>query len=396
MRQKAIVNARVIEGLNRPPLENGTVLVADAEITAVGPADAVSIPADAERIDASGHTVMPGLIDGHMHVTSMPGMLDARAHLEQNLRAVGKLRQCLAWGTTTVANVSGCPQNVVLRKAIDDGHVSGCARMMVGAMVNATGGHVRGRAADGPWEIRKAVREMVFAEVDFIKTAASGGFMWTHEDIRHEDYTLEELHVLAQEAHRRGKRVAVHAHSQPGLNHAIEAGCDVIAHGALIDDEALEGIAAKKLHFMPTLYITSEEVINRPGLAPHMKERMSQAHPVHRAGVRKAHQMGIALSVGTDGGPGSAMTELVELVRCGLSPIEAIVAATRNTADALDILDQTGTLEPGKKADLVVVAGNPLENIATMTDRKNILLVMKAGHTEVTTDEWRHYCHPRG
>ena len=265
--------------------------------------------------------------------------------------------------------------------------------MLVAAMVNATGGHVRSRSADadGPWEIRKAVREMLSAGADLIKTAATGGFMWKHERITWEDYTLEELTALVAEAHSKEKRVAVHAHSQPGLNTAIQAGCDIIAHGALIDEEALEGIAAKHLYYMPTLYITSDAVINRPNLPEHMKERMSQAHPVHRTGVRKAHHKGITICVGTDGGPGDATLELVELVTCGLSPMEAIVAGTCNTADAFGIDDMVGTLEPGKQADILVVDGDPLEDISLFVDEKNILLVMKGAHVEVVDEGWKIY-----
>jgi len=382
MDKKAIIGGRVIDGTGRDPIESGVVLVDGNKVAAVGKTAAVSIPPDAELIDAAGKTVMPCLMDGHMHVTAMPAFLDTLGHLRANLKAVARLRECLSWGTATVANVGGCPENVILREAIEAGHVDRCARLLVGAMVNATGGHVRGRAADGPWEVRKAVREMILANVDFIKTAASGGFQWEHERIWWEDYTVEELTALVAEAHSKGKRVAVHAHSQPGLNHAIEAGCDIIAHGALIDDEALEGIAAGGLWYMPTLYITSRRVIDRPSLAPHMKQRMEQAHPVHRAGVRKAHEMGIKIAVGTDGGPGDVMFELVELVQCGLSPMDAIVAATRTTAEALDVLDHLGTLEPGKKADILIVKCNPLEDISALTDKDNIVLVMKDGKVE--------------
>jgi len=383
MAATAIVNCRIVDGLGGAPIERGAVLVRDSAIEAVGAADAVQPPPDCETVDAAGGTVMPGVIDGHMHVTGMPGLLDSRGHLTNNLRAVGKLQACLRWGTTTVANVSGCPENVLLRKALENGEIRGCSRLLVGAMVNATGGHVRGRAADGPWEIRKAVREMVVAEVDFIKTAASGGFQWEHEDIAWEDYTYEELAALVDEAHRKGKRVAVHAHAQPGLDNSIRAGCDIITHGALIDDKALEGIREKDLWFMPTLYITSEPVWRRPSLPAHMRERMQAACPVHRAGVRKAHEMGLKMAVGTDGGPGHAMTELTELVKCGLSPMEAIVAGTRNTADALDILDRVGTLEPGKQADLLIVTGDPLDDITILTCQDNIALVMKGGEIEV-------------
>lgn len=416
MSKKAVLNCRLIDGTGREPVNPGTIIVDGNRITAVGPGDAISIPSGAERINAEGRTVLPGLIDGHIHVTTLPAFLDARGHLTQSLRAVGKLRKCLGWGTTTTANMGGCPENVILRQALEEGHVTGCARMLVAAMVNPTGGHVRGRAADGPWEVRKAVREMVAAGVDLIKTSSSGGFQWEHEELGQPDYTLEELKALADEAHAKGKLVSVHAHAQPGLNIAIEAGCDIICHGVMIDDEALDGIRAKDLSYMPTLYITSERSFSRAALPEHMKRRMKQAHSIHRAGVRKAHEMGIRISVGTDGGPGDVMHEIVELVACGLSPMEAIVAATRNTAQALGIGDRLGTLEPGKKADLVIVEGDPLSNVSCLVEPRadlaivegdplsnvfclveprNVLLVMKDGKVEITDESLKRYIHPR-
>jgi len=322
-----------------------------------------------------------------MHVTSMPGLLDHLGHVGQNLQAVGKLQQCLEWGTTTVANVGGCAETVLLREVIDTGQIRGCASVLVGAMVNATGGHVRGRSADGPWEVRKAVREMAMAGCDFIKTAASGGFQWETEDISWEDYSVEELRAMVEEAHGRGKRVHVHAHAQPGLAHSIEVGCDVILHGALIDEPALEGIATGDLWYMPTLYITSEEVWSHPSRPPHMKERMQRADPIHRAGVARAREMGIRVCGGTDGGPGSICKEMAELVSCGYTELEAIGIVTRNSADALGLLDAVGTLETGKSADLVVVAGDPLTDITALTQQDNIQAVMKAGVTAVVRDE---------
>jgi imidazolonepropionase-like amidohydrolase len=393
MAVKAVVGGWIVDGREASDAVEGTVLLENERIAAVGPA--IGVPEGCERIDARGKWVLPGLIDGHMHVTSMPAFLDKMGHLQANLRAVGKLRDCLSWGTTTVANVGGCPETVLLREAIEEGYIDRCSRVLVGAMVNSTGGHVRGRSADGPWEVRKAVREMIMGRVDFIKTAASGGFQWEHERIGWEDYTVEELDALVQEAHAKDKRVAVHAHAQPGLNHSIEAGIDIITHGALIDQEALDGIAERGLYFMPTLYITSVGSYSRPQLPPHMRERMEAAHPIHRAGVQKAHEMGITICAGTDGGPGSLNIELSELVDCGLSPIDAIVAATRNTADALGILDDLGTLEPGKRADLILVEGDPTADVAVLGDRDNVLLVMKDGRVEITGEAYKAYLHPR-
>ncbi|MCK5804700.1 MAG: amidohydrolase family protein [Lentisphaeria bacterium] len=386
MNHIALINGRVVDGTGRPAMEPATVLVEGSVLAAVGPAPDIPLPKECKVIDVQGKTVLPTLMDGHMHVSGEPGRLDHMGHVRTNLQAVGKLQACLLWGTGTVAHAAGSVENMILRDAIQSGQIHGCSDLLVGAVVTATCGHVRGRSADGPWEIRKALREMIAAGADHIKTCASGGFQWEHEKLTHEDYTLEELRVLVGQAHSRDKRVHVHAHAQPGLGNAIEAGCDVILHGALIDEPALEGIAAKDLWYMPTLHITSERARAGGNWPAHMTERMKAAHPIHCAGVAKAHEMGIKIVTGTDGGPGSIMNELRLLVDCGLSPMEALVAATRSTADVLGVLDKTGTLEVGKGADLFVVNGDPAQNIAILSSKDSISLVMKRGIIQMAGD----------
>jgi len=391
MNVKAVVNCRLVDGRGGEPMGNATVVVQDDRIAAVGQAPA---PDGAEVIDAAGRVVMPCLMDGHMHVSSMPEGMDARRHVAASLSGLGKLRQCLAWGTATVAHACASAESAALRDAIASGQTGPAARLLVGAAVNATGGHVRGRAADGPWEIRKAVREVILGGADYIKTAASGGFQWAHERVEWEDYTQEELAALVAEAHAKDKRVAVHAHSQPGLNHAINAGCDIILHGAVIDEEALRGIAAKGLWYMPTLFITSRHVVDRPNFPEHTRERMKRAQPIHRQGVRRARELGLKICGGTDGGPGSIMLEMQELVSCGLSAMEAIVACSRNTAEALGVLDHLGTLEPGKKADLLIVNGDPLADIRVLASQDRLSLVMKDGRVCSASEAFRRHLPP--
>jgi len=387
---KAILGGKIIDGTGAEPIAQGAVVIVDGRIEAIGRAGEVDVPEDAERIDASGKVVMPGIIDGHQHVGF-------------GFRPLTALRGNLMRGVTTVVGANSGPEGPILRKAIEDGQVGHASRYLVCGVVGATGGHmhredgnVSGVDCDGPWEIRKGVRQMSMAGVDFIKTAASGGFQWANERVETEDYTIEELTALVDEAHKRHKRVIVHAHSQPGINHAVEAGCDQIHHGALMDEEGLEGIKERGLEYLPTLFITSEKSYSREALPAHMRERMAHANPIHRAAVRKAHEMGMEMGVGTDGGPGDAMFELMELVACGLSPMDAIVAGTRNTARAMGVLDSYGTLEPGKLADLLIVARDPLEDISVLYDVENIQLVMKAGVTAVTDEELKQYYHPRG
>lgn len=376
-------NARLIDGGGGPVVEQTTILIKNGKITSVTATtpDMTKFPPEGKVLDLNGRTVMPLVIDGHLHITGMPGLLDEAEMLRDNLLATQRLRECLLAGTGMVGHAGGSETNLILRDLINTGALPECSRLLVSGVVTATGGHVRGEGADGPWAIRRLVRKLSTAGVDFFKTCATGGFQWAHEGLGNPDYTLEELQVLVDEAHTHNKRVHVHAHAKPGLDNAIEAGCDVILHGAEIDEASLEKMAAKNLWYMPTLYVTSERMRTDYNLPAHMSTRMASAAPIHRAGVNTARHMGIRIIAGSDGPPtpGAIMHEITELAACGLTPMEAIVAATRETADAFGLLKTLGTLELGKQADLLVVDGDPLTNLKLLTKREKIFLIMKDG-----------------
>jgi len=386
---KAVTNALLIDGTGNAPVEPAVVLVRDDRIQAAGRQGQIEIPPNAEVIDAGGGAVMPGIIEGH-------------AHIDGDYNGQRMLRLSLQWGITTVCSVSGNITGIALRNAIEERQVRGCARLLAGCIVSCTNGHVSFRTADGPWEVRKAVREMVKAGADFIKTAASGGFCGKHESCSSPNYTLEELQALTDEAHAWGVPVVVHCHTQPGLGNCISAEVDQIHHGAFIDEDGVRGIKDKNLFYMPTLAVTSDRNIEALHDQPWQSVEMRQAQPVHRAGVRLAHELGVTLCVGCDYPGGRwwkigerTMVELGELVACGLSPMDAIVAATRNNALAYRKLDDLGTLEPGKKADLLVIEGDPIENIGILATGEHVSLVMKDGIVESTNNAFVHHYHVR-
>ena len=395
MKKQAIIGSTIINGTGSEPLRNGTILIQDGKILEVGKADQIKLDPDVERIDATGKFTMPGIIDSHVHVTpnqDVPN--DIRINLRVGFNSISLLRQSLGAGVTTVVSIGGGPPSVELTNAINEGYVDRCANQITAGVVNASGGHVRGRHADGPWEIRKAVRELASAGCTMIKTAATAGFQWEHERVHWPDYTEEELTALVDEARMRDMPVAAHAHGHEGLKYAVNARVHMIHHGALIDDEGLEAINKADLYFVPTLFTTS---IGRVAKVeqPWTKERMEAAYPIHREGVSKAHKMGTKIALGTDGGAGDAMIELSEFVDCGLSPMDAIVAGTRNTADALSILDRVGTIESGKDADLLIIGKNPLNDINVLQNQENIDLVMTHGKVQTTSNEMKVYLNPR-
>ena len=395
MKKQAIIGSTIINGTGSEPLRNGIILIQDGKILEVGKADQIKLGPDVERIDATGKFTMPGIIDSHVHVTpnqDVPN--DIRINLRVGFNSISLLRQSLGAGVTTVVSIGGGPPSVELTNAINEGYVDRCANQITAGVVNASGGHVRGRHADGPWEIRKAVRELASAGCTMIKTAATAGFQWEHERVHWPDYTEEELTALVDEARMRDMPVAAHAHGHEGLKYAVNARVHMIHHGALIDEEGLEAINKADLYFVPTLFTTS---IGRVAKVeqPWTKERMEAAYPIHREGVSKAHKMGTKIALGTDGGAGDAMIELSEFVDCGLSPMDAIVAGTRNTADALSILDRVGTIESGKDADLLIIGKNPLNDINVLQNQENIDLVMTRGKVQTTSNEMKVYLNPR-
>ena len=395
MKKQAIIGSTIINGTGSAPIRNGTILIEGGKIIEVGSADQIKFDPDVERIDATGKFTMPGIIDSHVHVTPNQDVPDdIRINLRVGFNSISLLRQSLGAGVTTVVSIGGGPPSVELTNAINEGYVDRCANQITAGVVNASGGHVRGRHADGPWEIRKAVRELASAGCTMIKTAATAGFQWEHERVHWPDYTEEELTALVDEARMRDMPVAAHAHGHEGLKYAVNARVHMIHHGALIDDEGLEAINKADLYFVPTLFTTS---IGRVAKVeqPWTKERMEAAYPIHREGVSKAHKMGTKIALGTDGGAGDAMIELSEFVDCGLSPMDAIVAGTRNTADALSILDRVGTIESGKDADLLIIGKNPLDDINVLQNQENIELVMTHGKVQTTSNEMKVYLNPR-
>ncbi len=222
MNKQAIVGSTIIDGTGAAPITNGTIVIDDGKITTVGSSDQVQLAPDVEQIDATGKFTMPGIIDSHIHVTpnqDVPN--DVRINLRVGFNAINTLRQSLGAGVTTVVSIGGGPAAVELTNAIKEGYVDRCANQITAGVVNASGGHVRGRHADGPWEIRKAVRELASAGCTMIKMAATAGFQWEHERVHWPDYTEEELTALVDEARMRDMPVAAHAHE--GLKFAVNA-----------------------------------------------------------------------------------------------------------------------------------------------------------------------------
>ncbi len=369
----------LIDGRGGAPVEDAAMVIRDGVITFVGRRADAPQEEGALVIDATGLTALPGLIDGH-------NGLDCR------LSTVPALRGYLQHGVTTVVayqgNLGGVNRGVALRDAIDAGQLPGCARLVVGHVVNATHTHNVGYTADGPWEVRRAVREMVAAGADFIKASATGAFWPDGMGIDRLNYTPAELEALVSEAHAWQIPVVLHAHTEPGIRRSIEAGADAVVHASFISRASLETMAERKTCLIPTLRVTSERNIHLPSNAPGMKRAMAAAAPWVRNAVGEANRLGVPLVMGSHG-PGSAPAwqrlgetsgfELAEMVACGLTPLEAIGSATLAGARAYRMDHRVGSLEVGKEADLILMDGNPAEKIALFQDPGCIALVFLKG-----------------
>lgn len=408
----AITGAKLVDVVRKETVSNSAILIRGENIESVGAVGDFKIPEEAETIDASGKTIIPGLMDAHSHlvgaywppnVSKAQGVSEATPELVA-LYAAQHAGEMLKAGFTTVRDLgSFTPEdrgtNSVIRslkKAIDLGLVPG-PRIVVAGTINMTAGHfdmstpswlVRDdQTVDGPWAVRRRTRELIRSGVDLIKIAGSGGMAGKLEEADWRNYTYEEMSAICDEAHALHRKTAVHVYTTDSIRKAIDCGVDTIEHGFPLDDYCIEQMKAKNLYLVPTLQVFCDKPPGWVNIVPdYMARKIFAAAEECTKSFRRAVESGVKVACGTDitgfSPPsrqhGENAFELMLMVRYGMKPIEAIAAATKNCADAFG-LKNVGAIEAGKLADLLIVDGDPLQNIEILRDKSKIELVMKGG-----------------
>ncbi len=381
-----IKGATILDVTNGDLIKNHVVIVKDGRIDAVSPARSTDIPKGIEVVDLQGHTLLPGLIDMHVHLTSGGGYHGyERLKLTDERRAilgVVHAKQTLMAGFTTVRNVgAGSFGDVALRDAINDGDIPGPRMLVSGPPIGITGGHcsdnnllppeygISGEGvADGPWAARTAVRRNIKYGADLIKTCSTGGVLSKGTKVGAPQYTVEELTALIDEAHSRGLKVASHAHGAEGIINALIAGADTIEHASFIDDEGIRLAIKKDAALSMDIYVT-EYILGEGASAGILeesleKERMTGA--TQRSNFRKAVEAGVTIVYGTDAGVyphGQNAKQLSRMTRFGMTPLQALQSATTVAADVMGLGYEVGKIEVGYAGDFVAVEGNPIEQI---------------------------------
>jgi imidazolonepropionase-like amidohydrolase len=378
---QAIVCDQLVDGTGREPVRDGVVLIDEGRITAVGPRSEVQVPRDAEVLDWTGSTALPGLIDAHEHLGIDLG--DEEGLFSQPVeyyvaRSVRTARIIVSAGITTIRDC-GEPGTVgqQMKRAIDDGVVPGPRLVAAGRNVCRTGGHgwKMGLQADGPDALRAAVRTLVREGSDVIKIMASGGISTAGSSVMGAEFTDEEFDALIDEAHRRGRKVAAHGHGGPGVAAAVRAGVDSIEHGLFLTDEDVALMAERGTYLVVTagsFYV----IRDNPEVPQFQKDKVGDAIDSHRAMLGRTRGTGLPIAVGTDECHGRLWFEMQLLREVGYEPLEAIRAATASGADLLGIADRVGTLEPGKLADVIAVPGDPVDDLTRIRD---VTTVLKGG-----------------
>jgi imidazolonepropionase-like amidohydrolase len=391
---------QLFDGTSETLRSDVTILIRDGTIVEVG--ENVSVPSGATEVDLSEWTVLPGFFDLHTHITSDPADGFAEGRFRQYpgtaaLVGARNARTTLLAGFTTIRNAgAGEHADIALRNAINDGMLPGPRIYTAGKGIGITGGHcdqtgfrpdifpetgVEDGIFNGPEEARAAVRHQIKYGADLIKTCATAGVLSAGTEIGPAQVTPAEFEAMVETAHMLDRRVMAHAHGIEGIRNAVRAGVHSIDHGAELDDEIMAEMRERGTYLVPTImafeyvYQAAEDGT----LAPWSAVKAREITPIARESHRRAIASGVPVAFGTDAGVfphGTNADEFRLLVEAGMTPAQALLAATRLAADALGVLDEGGTIEAGKWADLVAVRGNPLDDVELL---KEIGFVMKDG-----------------
>ncbi len=400
---QVLMGATLIDGTGTSAVSDSAVLIDGERIVSAGPRRSASWPASADVIDLAGLTLLPGLIDTHDHLASHGYALATRWGLDEpastaHLRTGAVLERTLAMGYTTIRDAGGLDAGFKL--AVEEGLLEGPRLALSLKIISPTGGigdsvspsghscwvpqdpSLPDSVANGVDQVRAVVRTMVRAGADAIKCATTGGASSRrgHGPLD-AAFTPEEMRVLVDEAHAQGRKVMCHALGGPGLRVAVEAGVDSIEHGCYLveEPELLAMMAERGIVLTPTLLVY---VYHRDSAAPHVRRRARDLYARHQETVQMALAAGVKVSAGTDaGGHGHPVNarEIECLVEAGMSPMQALRAATGLAAETIGWEAELGTVQSGRLADLVAVDGDPLRDVAILQRPEHIKMVWKGG-----------------
>jgi imidazolonepropionase-like amidohydrolase len=395
----------LFDGTGDKARENMVIVVVGDRIQSVSPADAVSIPAGSTVIDLSHATVLPGLIDCHTHLGARADRYDEIYNFKDTpfqsaFAAVVNARKTLEAGFTSVRDVGSLPFLAVdLRNSINEGLVPGPRIVASGPAISITGGHGDlnnfspqtrvsmfpeerdFQIADGVDQIRHVVRSQVKYGVDVIKILATGGVLSKGDSPGAPQFTFEELKAAAEEAHMAGRKIAAHAHGTQGIKNAILAGIDSIEHASLIDDEGIRLAKEHGVYLVMDIY-NDDYILGKAiefGLPKENVEKEKKIGKLQRENFERAVKGGAKMAFGTDAGVyphGDNAKQFFYMVKFGMTPAQAIRAATSSAADLIGRAKDVGTLEAGKFADVIAVTDDPLQNVRAL---ENVGFVMKGG-----------------
>ncbi len=409
----AITNGTIIDGYGGDPLTGMTLLIEDSIIIALDRQNQVNIPRDATVIDAGGGSILPGLIDTHVHfMLEYPDLLRS-VLTPPSLRlfqAIPRMRATLEAGVTTVRDAAGSQAG--LKMAVEQGIIAGPRMQVAISLISQTGGHgdgyypccadlgwfgihfadVPNGVADGVEEIRKTTREILRAGADWIKLATTGGVLSTADTPTSSQLTIEEIATAVYEAAAQEKRCMAHAQGSEGIKNALLAGVASIEHGIYLTDELIDLMIEKDVYLVPTL-IAPLAVVEFSNEHPDLLRPMMAAKAIsvvesHQQSFRKAVEARVKIALGTDSGVGRHGVngkELQLMVENGMTPMQAILASTSSAAQLLHLDDRLGTLEVGKLADVIIVDGDVLSDIGKIADPTNVKLVLKEGRAAKNT-----------